>query len=345
VVINNVGTEDFDFKKFRAFKERLLLNPKILHATAAMAVPGAPFLLASAEFSKEETPHERVRMRHNVVDYDFAATMGIGVIAGREFTADRTTEEKTAMLNESAVKSLGLVNNENAVGKTVLYHWSGVEGTIELKIVGVVSDVSNTTTAGTSARPEIYMFANTAWPYGLYNFYIVHVSPNNLQETIEQLEEEWEKTFPQAPFEYTFQDQLFQRLFERDEKIRSVAGISTGLSIFIACMGLAGLVAFSVSQRIKEIGIRKTLGASISQVLVLLSSEFLLLILIAIILAIPIARFAAKQFLENYEFRIELSLSTFLIPCLLLFLIAIVTISFQTIRAARSNPVKALRYE
>ena len=128
-----------------------------------------------------------------------------------------------------------------------------------------------------------------------YNYFIAHVAPGQHQETVEFLDQEWKKTFPQAPFEYTFQDQAFQKVFERDERTQSIAGLSTVLAIFIACMGLGGLVAYSVSQRQKEIGIRKTLGASVVRILVLLSGDFVRLIVISIVIAIPVAWYRCEQ--------------------------------------------------
>ena len=127
--------------------------------------------------------------------------------------------------------------------------------------------------------------------------------------------------------------------------MQSVAGLSTLLAIFIACMGLGGLVAYSVNQRIKEIGIRKTLGASVGRILFILSNDFIRLIVIAMVIAIPLAWFAVNEFLKNYEYRVDLSVWIFLIPCLVLLVIAIGTIGYQTIKAASANPVEALKYE
>jgi putative ABC transport system permease protein len=343
VIIKNVGTEDFDFSKFYSFRERIQANPKVISVTAAMSAPGLvdPY---STEFATTDKPNELIRLSHNVVDYDFAKTLGLTIKAGREFTKDRMTGEKVIMINESAVTKLGYETSDEAVGKTISLIWQGPEGNINLKIIGVLKDF-NSQSPGMPISPEVFMFAKTAWPYSQYNHFIAHIAPGQLQETIEFLNQEWKRIFPQAPFEYTFQDQAFQKVFERDERTQSIASLSTVLAIFIACMGLGGLVAFSVSQRIKEIGIRKILGASVLKILVILSGDFIRLIVLSIVLSIPVVWYVVTKFLENYKYRIEPSVWIFVIPCVLLLLIALVTISFQTLKAANANPVDSLRRE
>lgn len=345
MIINNVGTEDRDLKKFQSFRERVLTNKNVINATGAMIVPGTVIEGTASEYLVDELPNEHVRLFQNVVDLDFLATMGIPLVAGREFTRERTSGEKVVMINEAAVKALGFKDASHAVDKMITFVWRGAEGNMKLKIIGVVKDINNTKLPGSSVLPGIFMFANTAWPYGTYNYLILHIGPENLQQTIAGLERDWKSAFPGAPFEYTFQDNVFQRIFERDERIRTIAGVSTALSIIIACMGLAGLMSFSLHQRVKEIGIRKVLGATVSQVLILLSSDFVALIVVAMALAIPVGWTIAREFLSSYQYRIQLSYWTFLIPCFLLLFVALVTISHQTIRAARGNPVNALRHE
>ncbi|MEJ1236496.1 ABC transporter permease [Chryseolinea sp. T2] len=345
IQIRNIGTDDPDFTKFRAFREKVLNNKQVINVTGAMAIPGKFAELTTSEYTNLERPDERVRLCQNVVDWDYASTMGIELVAGREFTRERTTGEKVVMINETSVKAFGFQSADDAVDKPINFVWRGSEGDMTLKIIGVVRDVNNTNLPGSSVLPGILMYANTAWPYGTYNYVIVHLAPGNISQSVAALEKEWKSMFPGTPFEYTFQDIVFQRIFERDERIRSIAGLSTLLSIFIACMGLAGLMSFSLHQRVKEIGIRKVLGATISQILVLLSSDFVRLIILSIALAVPLGWIIAKQFLNSYQYRIELSYWMFVIPCIILLFIAVATISHQTIRAARGNPVDALRHE
>jgi putative ABC transport system permease protein len=345
ILVKNVGTEDPDFSKFHTLREKIATNKNVLNVTGAMAIPGTFIETTSAEYTVDELQHERVRLFQNVVDWDFVATMGIPLVAGREFTRGRTSDEKVIMINETAVKVLGFESAQDALDKVITYLWQGVEGSMKLKIVGVVKDINNTNAPGSSVLPGIFMYANTAWPYGTYNYLIVHVAPGNVGQAISSVERAWKNIFPGAPFEYTFQDSVFQQIFERDERIRAIAWVSTVLSILIACMGLAGLMSFSLHQRVKEIGIRKVLGATINQVLILLSGDFVRLIILSIALAIPVGWIIARQFLSSYEYRIELSYWMFVVPCIMLLFIALATISHQTIRAAKGNLVAALRHE
>ncbi|MGC3945137.1 MAG: FtsX-like permease family protein [Chryseolinea sp.] len=345
ILIRNVGTEDPDLIKFHAFRDKVVTHKNVINVSGAMAIPGRFAELTTSEYTNSGTPNERVRLCQNVVDWDYASTMGIDLVAGREFTRERMTGEKVVMINETSVKALGFQNAEDAIDKPIVFVWRGSEGNMTLKIIGVVKDVNNTNLPGSSVLPGILMYANTAWPYGTYNYVIVHLAPGDIVQSVAALEKEWKNMFPGTPFEYTFQDSVFQRIFERDERIRSIAGLSTLLSIFIACIGLAGLMSFTLHLRVKEIGIRKVLGATISQILVLLSSDFVRLIVLSIALAVPLGWTIARQFLNSYQYKIQLSYWMFVTPCIILLLIALATISHQTMRAARGNPVDALRHD
>ena len=194
------------------------------------------------------------------VEFDYMKTLNIPVIAGREFTEERMSDERAGIISETALRHLGFNSPDEAIGKSLYYHW--VEEKREVKIIGVVGD-SNFGSPGRPLDPVIFTFANTTHPYPKYRHYVVHLAPGHLCETISNVKNVWEEIFPGAPFEYFFLDDGFQRVFEEEEKMRAVASLSSVLAIFIACMGLGGLVAYSIIQRTKEIGIRKTLGASV----------------------------------------------------------------------------------
>jgi len=343
IILNSVGTEDLDFSKFRSFKKNIQGHSKIINVTGAQNTPGLYWVRGIATCSREESPEGKVAMLINTVDFDFVKTMGLTLTAGREFEEDRMTSEKVVMLNESAAKALGYSIPEEAINKIISFHWQ-VANFQKLKIIGVVKDY-NSRSPGVPIPNEIFMYANSAWPYGQYSYFIVHAAPGLNQETLTFLKEQWKKIFPKAPFHYTFQDEAFQKVFEQDEKIQAVALASTLVAILIACMGLGGLVAFSISQRVKEIGIRKTLGASASRILILLSRDFLRLIVLSIIISVPLVWYAVSEFLKNYEYRIEISTWMFVVPSLALLIIALSTISFQTFKAANANLVDALKHE
>ena len=343
IAIPALGTEDFELQKFRQFKDRILRDPNILSVSAGTDIPGY-FLGHSPPWSSSNKPAESdfIRGAHVAVDFDYMKTLNIPLIAGREFTLDRLTDERVGLINETAVKEIGFGTADEAIGKSLFFHW--LDEKREVKIIGVVSDV-NFISPGSPIPATIFSFANTAHPFPRYRHYIVRAAPQQFKVSIEGVKKVWQEIFPNAPFDYFFVAEGYQQVFEQEEKMQAIATLSTVLAVFIACMGLGGLVAYSVSQRTKEIGIRKTLGASISRILYLLSHDFIRLILIAILFAIPIVWYGVTEFLKKYDYRIELSIWMFIVPCLLLVGIAIATISFQTIKAASANPVNALKYE
>lgn len=343
IAIRVIGTEDFDLQGFRRFKDRVQNLQSTLSVSAGTSIPGY-HEFGSPPWSTLDKNGEShfVSLTQVIVDFDYMKTLDIPLIAGREFTKDRLTDERVCMINETALRSAGFETPDEAIGKSLYFHWA--EEKKEVKIIGVVAD-GNFGSTGRPIGPHVFTFANTTHPFPKYRHYIVHLAPGELDETINTINNVWQEIFPNAPFEYFFVDDGFQRVFVQEKKLQAVAGLSSALAILIACMGLGGLVAYSVTQRTKEIGIRKTLGASVSQILMILSGDFVRLIFLSIAFAIPIGWLAAKQFLESYEYRIQLSIWTFLIPCFVLLFIAIVTISYQTIRAAKSNPVDALKCE
>ena len=343
IAIRAIGTEDFELKKFRQFKERTQNTQHVISTSAGTEIPGY-YSGGGPPWTSSDKPDESnfVSLVQIAVEFDYMKTLNIPVIAGREFTEERMSDERVGMINETALRHLGLTSPDEAIGKSLYYPW--FEEKREVKIIGVVGD-SNFGSPGRPLDPVIFTFANTTYPYPKYRHYIIHLAPGDLFETISHVKNAWQEIFPEAPFEYFFLDDGFQRVFEEEEKMRAVASLSSVLAIFIACMGLGGLVAYSVIQRTKEIGIRKTLGASVTQILMMLSGNFIRLIFLSIAIAIPISWLAANKFLENYEYRLQLSFWTFFIPCIVLLLIAIVTMGYQTIRAAKGNPVDALKNE
>lgn len=335
-----VAVDDVDFKKYRTFKARILTNPKILSVTGGFSIPGY-YRISDQPFSVDSS-QQKLHQRIIVSDYDYMKTLNIKMLAGSEFIEDRMTDERVALISESSVRDFGFNSPDDAIGRHIVYHW--LEGNVILKIIGVAEDI-NAYSPGYSVRGTVYLFANTAHPYPKYSHYVAHVAPGQLDETISYLKAEWYKIFGNAPFEYAFLDEAFQKVFEGEERMQSISLISTVMAILIACMGLGGLVSYSVNQRTKEIGIRKVLGASVSRILIILSKDFLKLIVMATMFAIPIVWFAVEDFLTHYNYRIEISAWIFITPCLILFLIATATIIFQTVNAATSNPVEALKHE
>ncbi len=345
IAIQSIGTEDFDFQKYRSFKNALRSNAHIGNISASSVRPG-DIAGGNSGFSLDDAPEIEVVTRYCQVDYDYFTTMGIPIIAGEEFTHGKLyglngVGEESAVISEVLLSEFGFSSAEEALGRILRYNH--VFGDVRLKIIGVAANVAEHF-QGAIRQDRLYMFANTAHPFARYEHYLIGLE-GDLSEGLKVVESEWRKAFPGATFEYTFMDEAYRSHLNDDLRIRDLSDLSSLLTIIIATLGLLGLVSFSTAQRTKEVGIRKTLGATTSHIVFLLSWDFLRIILLAVVIAIPMVWYAANEFLAGYEDRITLDYLLFVIPSLLLLGIALLAVSFQTIRTARSNPVDSLRYE
>lgn len=238
------------------------------------------------------------------------------------------------MVNETAVKLFGWKTPQEAIGKKI--DWGlGKKG----NVIGVVKDF-NFTSLHDNVQPLIIHILPD-W----YRFVAIRVKPNDISNTLASLEETWKRIATDSPFDYTFLNEDFAKLYKEEQNLRSVLSLFTGLSIFIACLGLFGLAAFTIKQRFKEIAVRKVLGASVTGIIGLLSKDFLLLVTISAVIAFPLAWWGMHKWLQDFAYRVNIGWWTFLLAAIAALLIALVTISFQAIKAAITNPVKSLRTE
>jgi putative ABC transport system permease protein len=239
------------------------------------------------------------------------------------------------VLNESAVKVIGLPSNQDAVGKNFSY--GGRRG----KIIGVINDF-NFESLLQKIVPLVLLYPKGEEDFGRIS---VKVEGGNVPAALSKIEQTWKQFLPEIPFEYTFMDENFARLYEAQERQGTIFSIFTGIAIFIACLGLFGLSSFAISQRMKEVGIRKVLGANVNHIVFLLSKDFMVLVLLAAVIAFPVAWYAMNKWLSEFAYRITISWWIFIAAALLTAIIALATVSFLTIRAAIANPVKSLRSE
>jgi putative ABC transport system permease protein len=259
-------------------------------------------------------------------------TLGMELLAGRDFTGNYTEDSATVVLNESAVKRMNL---QQPVGQELIWNKDK-----RVKIVGVVKDAIMESPF-TPVMPAIF-YANRWWESNI----IYRLSPGvKTQDAIVKLREIFSKYNPAYPYTYQFVDEEYARKFDLEMLIGKLAGIFAGLAIFISCLGLFGLAAYMAEQRSKEIGIRKVLGASVPQLWLLLSKEFLLLVTISCLIASPVAWYYLQNWLLGYEYRIHIGPGVFLLAGAMAIVITLVTISFQAIRAAVANPMRSLRTE
>ena len=262
-------------------------------------------------------------------------TYEMDLVDGRNFSAEfRTDRSQAVLLNETAVARLGW---QPAVGKKIKY----VHGDGPFTVIGVVKD-SHFKTLQSEIEPVVYRYTSNKYRIGYLS---ARIRPEHTREALALLKEKWQTIVQSQPFEYSFVDDVFDRNYRTEEETQKVIGVFSLVAIFLACLGLFGLVAYAAQQRTKEIGVRKVLGASVSDIFLLLSGDFMKLVLIANLIAWPIAYYALSNWLEHFAYRIDLGPGTLTSGSVLVLLIALLTTSYQAIRAALADPVDALRYE
>jgi putative ABC transport system permease protein len=254
------------------------------------------------------------------------------IVAGRNFSREFSTDNENYIVNEKAVKFMEL---EDPVGK--LFSIWKYEG----KIIGVVKDFHSRSLRN-EIEPIVITLRQQNWGPG---FLFVRIKPENIPQTLQDMEKTWKKFAPNHPFQYLFLDEAFEQLYRTDQRTGTIFKYFTILAVFISCLGIFGLAAFMAEQRTKEIGVRKVLGATVSNIVKLISREFMILVTVANVIAWPIAFVLVNRLLNDYAYRTSISVWVFLLAGILAYGIAMMTVSFQAIRAARSDPVNALRYE
>jgi putative ABC transport system permease protein len=270
------------------------------------------------------------------VDYDYLNVYGITMKEGQGFSKDNPTNNGSAfIINESLANELRL---KETIGTKAGHDWYPNDslGTI----IGVVKDFNFN-----SLHYKVNTLALSLHPEWGYNELSVKIEKGRTEEGIAVVKKIWDELVPSYPFDYTFLDAHFEEVYRSDNQMSSVVAIMAGLSILISCIGLFGLAAITIEKKTKEIGVRKVLGATESQITILLSRNFAMLIIIAFVMVSPITYYALHHWLEGFAYRININLLVFVSGGILALVIGLLTISYHTIRSARANPVKALRYE
>jgi len=325
-------------QNWREIKNELLKNPRILAATLSKRAPSGRLLDAPgfrAEIN-EEMVDGSFSMPHNRVEHDFFKTYGMKIVAGRDFSMDFPTDENEAfILNETAVRRLGLKSPEDAVGLPMETRAPNRTG----RVIGVVADFNYESMHNKIVPMITYIRLESA------NTVSMRIAAGNIQETINYVQGIWDRFHPGYPVSYTFLDDRLNALYRNEVRMMEMFGYFSMLAIFIACLGLFGLASFTTEQRTKEIGVRKVLGATVSKIIILLSREFAKWVLAANIIAWPIAYFVMDMWLDNFAYRINIGWTAFLLTAVLTSMIALLTVSYQSIKAAVANPADSLRYE
>ena len=309
-----------------AFKTRLRQDAAVLNASAVSNIIGRDVQVCP--FGAEGKT-EALQMPGLFVDHDFIKTFGVQLQQGRGFDVAFSTDSSAFLLNQAAVN---LIEWPEPLGKRMSF---GREG----QVIGVVKDFNYA-----SLRERIRPMAILIVP-SWFSYVAVRLTPGDIQSTLQRLETVWQEFEPQRPFEPFFLDDNLNQLYKKEERLSLVLSSFSMLAIVIACLGLFGLAAFATEQRTKEIGIRKVLGASVANLVALLSKDFAKLVLVANVIAWPAAWFAMSKWLEDFPYRIAMGPRFLIFAGLAAFAIAILTVSYQALRAALANPVEALRYE
>jgi putative ABC transport system permease protein len=334
-IINDQGQEH----QYESFKTALLKLPGIDQVTASYGSPGDHHGKGSQFVRSKKNPELFQPFTVNSVDYDYLYTYDVQLLHGRGFSREFPSDKNAAVITEDVALKLGFNSVEAALQEKLVIseHWWGKEVTI----IGIVKRI-NLYSLRLEQSGVIFVLVGDQSP----EYFTAQLSNiSDLSKHLAQIEELYKSHFPGNPFEYFFLDEYFNAQYQAEEQFGKVFTAASSLAIFIACLGLFGLSSFMIKQRTKEIGIRKVLGAPVQSILLLLSSDYIKLIVLAGLIALPIAYFSLHQWLESYMVRITLSWWLFLMPVALVIFIALVTVSVQTIKAALANPAKSLQYE
>jgi len=317
--------------KYHAIRNQFLKNSDVIGVSFSSHVPDGS-LGSSPMRLKTESESTGFRTDYFQVDYDFLKTLNLALLGGRFFSPNFANDStESVLINESAVKLLGL---KEPIGKKVLY-----VGGAEKTIIGVVKDFHFSSLHNSIGPMALLMHFTT--PSYLY----IKLNKGILQDKVAGLREDWATVMPNVPIHISFLDDQINNLYFKEQNLGNMISGFTCLAVFLACLGLYGMVSFSIKNRLKEVGIRKVLGASIDKILLLLSKQYLWLIGIAVSISVPISWYVINMWLENFAYRIDISWWMFLASGIILAVIAGITISSQAIKAARESPVKVLRNE
>jgi len=330
-----VRSTDTTFKKQAdSFKAELLRNPNIYNASTSSIIPGGGNHLDVFLVEADDKMDEQL-ISFLWVDYNFIDLMGMKIIKGRNFSKKHGTDrEQAVMINWKTAEKFGW--NEDALGKEI--HRRSYE-TEEFKVIGVI-DNFNFNSLYEEVSPVIFFLERSP-----QDILTIRINPKNKEQTISYISELWKKTNPSEPFKYDYLEDILEEHYLSDAKLQKIITYFALLSIFISLLGLFGLSSFITEQFSKNIGIRKLLGASVHSIVYLLSGDFLKLILIAFVIATPIAWIAMERWLEHFAYRLTINFTWFIFTGLLVLIFAQITVIVQTIKSALTNPVDVIRYE
>ncbi|HEX3165370.1 MAG TPA: ABC transporter permease [Chitinophagaceae bacterium] len=323
-------------RNYQLFKNELLQNSLVSGVTASQDVLGSHLDQSGIQF-KGDGPKRELTSTRLIVDPGYLKLYKIQLVEGRDFSSDSSANGREYIINESLAKEL-LKDNTKADFSSLIGKGFGFDSIGQ--IVGVAKDFNFNSLH--HKIETMFMFNQTKWGFGTVS---VKINGSRAKDALTYIESVWKKINPGIPYEYEFLDDHFKEVYRADSQISTIVGALALLAIIISCLGLFGLASYAAEKKVKEVGIRKVLGASLQHIVFKLSKDFLKYVLIAALIALPLSWFAINKWLQDYAYRVEISWWIFLVAVILALVIALVTISFQAIKAAIANPIKSLRTE
>ncbi|MBX2943421.1 MAG: ABC transporter permease [Cyclobacteriaceae bacterium] len=320
----------------KAFREEVGSLPGVVDASIAMTVPGRG---SFEDVFKKEGGDIELSISQTKIDEHYFETMGLSLVAGRAFDLNRSGDKNKVIPNETAVRLFGWTPDE-AIGKRIIYSELGDDVG---EIIGVVKDFHFASLHREIAPSIFYHIDSDIWEIG--KVIAIKIQSNYASDIIAALKEKWEARINDAPFEYSFLDQMWASQYEREQRLGGLFSVFAGLSLLIAMIGLVGLVTYSAEQRKKEIGVRKVMGASVNQVVFLLNKNFTMLVLIAFVIAVPLGWYAMNDWLSQFPYPVDITISEFVWAGLSMLAITWVTVAYQSIKAGLRNPIEVLKEE
>ncbi|HMG91891.1 MAG TPA: ABC transporter permease [Chryseolinea sp.] len=332
-----IPLRDAQLRNYETTKREFANHPGVVSTTVGFGIPGD--LIAGDEIIDPEK-NKTVPVNLFCIDHDYIQTMGMTMVSGREFSKEIPTDTSEAfIINETALSVMGYKSPEDAIGKPLRWNIWGRNSLKRGRVIGVIKDFNIKSLRDKLSPVVLHIYPQAFWKL------TVRVKPDQVPQAMAHLKSTYERLDPAWPFTYSFVDEKFSAMYTTEQKLTNLFSIFTGLAIGVACLGLFGLVEYSVNQRNKEVSIRKVFGASIGSLLMLLTRSYFILVLIAFMIIIPLSYFAAKEWLSNFAYHITISPWMYLKAYGLIMAITVLTVSFQSIRAALSNPAQVLKGE
>ncbi len=326
-------------KQYDALKEQIGQNNNIKGVSGCSFIPGTPIFRDMNFYADGGNMNTAVDIIRNVVDVGYLELLNMKLVAGRSFTENRNLDSNHKfILNRTAVSKLGFTP-EKIIGQNLHFDWAGKK--YDFQVIGVMEDFHQNS-LHEEIKPTLFEMENNN---KRYDYVIASVASANFERTVKTIERTWKSLIHDTPFEYSFLDHTIQKQYDEDRRVSKIISSFGIIAIIICALGLYGLSSYMAERRVKEIGIRKVMGASILQIVVMMSAEFVRLVLIAFVIAVPVAYYGMSKWLEGFAYKVSIGWFVFAMAGLVALAIALITISFESIKSAMGNPIDSLRSE